>query len=86
MEDNKYPKVTLNFDSYRNAKIAMNGELYKEALEELWDILFRPLYKHGYADKFLDSEEHQEIIYKTIDKLAKKYQEYMESLRYDLEE
>lgn len=46
-------KVILEFDGYEESEemhLAINGSKYKSQLEELWQEMFRPRYKHGYND------------------------------------
>lgn len=70
------PKATLSFsipEEQDDFKDAMNGWRYRNQVEEIWNKVFRPYYKHGYSDqelnKLLSSPEGGII----IDKLAELY-------------
>ena len=50
---------------------AVNGTKYKIQIDEIWERLFRPSYKHGYDNELLNKGES----YQVIDTLARMYQE-----------
>lgn len=64
-------KITMQWDlskddSQEEVDDAMNGSKYKDMLDEMWQQLFRPRHKHGYADTGINDlvglqvEEEQE--------------------------
>lgn len=64
-------KLTLQYDlskedSQEDIDCALNGGKYKYMLDEMWQQLFRPRHKHGYADTEMNElvglqvEEEQE--------------------------
>jgi len=72
------PKATLSFsipEEQDDFNDAMNGWRYKNQIDEIWNTVFRPYYKHGYSDqelnKLLSSPEGGII----IDKLAELYRQ-----------
>jgi arsenate reductase-like glutaredoxin family protein len=56
---------------------ALKGSHYKWKLEEIWQNVFRPYYKHGYQDQELNDllEKMGEDGNKLMDKLADLYHE-----------
>jgi hypothetical protein len=34
-------------------EVAIHGWRYKDALDEVWNVCFRPLFKHGYSNREL---------------------------------
>lgn len=57
-------KAVLEFDlpeEQDDYESAINGHIYEAALQEIWDRLFRPRHKHGYANRdFTDLVETKE--------------------------
>lgn len=54
---------------------ALNGWKYKLQLDEVWDKVFRPAYKHGYLDDEINKLLEDEKCDKLFDKLADLYRE-----------
>ena len=73
-------KAILCFDSFEEAKIAMNGTNYLVALEEVWERVFRPNFKHGYSNEILDNKD----AYPVIEELSKIFNEILEDRSVDL--
>lgn len=74
------PKAVLEFnlpEEREELEHAQNGVKYSITLEEVWNNVFRPYHKHGYADqklnKLLESKDGQYI----IEKLIEIYQEVL---------
>jgi hypothetical protein len=47
-------KVILEFNSFEEAEElenALNGGKYRSQLEEIWNNVWRPFWKHGYANE-----------------------------------
>lgn len=71
-------KATLSFDMYEEKEAfndAVNGGKYKAALEEIWQQVFRPAFKHGYSKAGLTELSDRD--YEVIEKLSEIYQEVM---------
>ena len=41
-------KVTLYFDTEEEAVLAINARKYRDAVDDIWQQVFRPNFKHGY--------------------------------------
>ena len=57
-------------------KCAINGELYKSQIEDVWQILFRPRHKHGFDNVRLTellNGEHGDAIGEYLDILEDLY-------------
>ena len=59
-------------------ELAMNGARTKIALDEVWEKVFRPFYKYGYADEQLNELVKDEKVGQAIELLAKIYHEVLE--------
>ena len=73
-------KATLTFDLPDDADAfadAQAGTRYKLALDSIWQEVFRPHYKHGYADAALDQLAGTEAGGQLIDLLAERYQQVL---------
>jgi hypothetical protein len=74
-------KATLEFslpedqDEFKNA---VDGWKYKSAMDDVWDELFRPRWKHGYSDQTLEDLRKNESVETAIDMLEKMYKEIMD--------
>ncbi|MDB2447227.1 hypothetical protein N9W79_01240 [bacterium] len=73
-------KVILCFDNTEEAKVAMDGWKYKFTIEEVWEKVFRPNFKHGYNDETLDND----LAYKVIERLSEIYSQAIEDRNIDL--
>lgn len=68
-------KVTLEYnlpEETSEYEDAMNGTKYKIALDEAWNIVFRPGMKHGYYDERLNKlleSKHGQYIYEKLKEL-----------------
>ncbi len=86
-------KVTLEFsdegdfgaEEMRNARLAMNAQLYKDAFEEVWDKCFRPNNKHGYPGSETDLL-NKDSSYEVVEKLIEIYQEINNDLQIAMSE
>lgn len=72
------PRATLSFnipEEKEDFNDAMNGWKHRYQVEQIWEKVFRPYYKHGYRDeelnKLLSSDEGGII----INKLAELYRQ-----------
>lgn len=68
------PKAMLSFtlpEEREEFEDAQNGWKYKNQVEEIWNQVFRPYYKHGYSDqelnKLLNTKEGNLIMSKLSD-------------------
>ncbi len=72
-------KVILEFDSHEDAEElenCMNGGRYKSQLEDIWGVVFRGRYKHGYDNPRLNELiESSPEVNEAMDILEKLYQE-----------
>jgi hypothetical protein len=73
-------RATLEFDlpeAQEEFETAVNAWKYKVRIEDIWDQVFRPFYKHGYRDKELNDllDKLGDDGSKIIDKLADLYRE-----------
>ena len=73
-------KVTLKFelpaenDEYQDA---INGQKNSIILDEIWNRVFRPYYKHGYADTKLNTLLATKVGAEVLEKLQAIYQEVL---------
>jgi len=78
-------EVEDSFYDLQEFKVMLNGRIYKEALEEVWNYIFRPHRKHGYGDPILDKGmENGTDIQSTndvIEALIDRHQEVIEEMR-----
>lgn len=72
----------LEFDSeqweFDEALKAIHGSHYHSIIEDIWQSIFRPNFKHGYNDTLLDSD----LAYKIIKKLSDRYNDLLEQRNY----
>jgi hypothetical protein len=68
------PRATLSFslpEEREEFEDAQNGWKYKSQVEEIWNKVFRPYFKHGYPDQelneLLNTKEGNLIISKLAD-------------------
>lgn len=61
-------------------KTCQNAQRFKSAFEDVWQNLFRPYYKHGYADSEMDELMEDEKCRKLFEHLEKLYQEINKEL------
>lgn len=54
---------------------AINGGTYKYQLDEVWDMLFRPYYKHGYDDEKMNELLNSKNGRYIMDYLEKKFKD-----------
>jgi hypothetical protein len=54
---------------------AVNGTKYKDQIEEIWQRVFRPAYKHGYSHERLNELANSEEGYELIGLLADIYRD-----------
>lgn len=69
-------KATLEFnlpEEQEEHELALNGHKYKIAVEEIWNQVFRPYYKHGYDDSELNDLLHTDSGAIIVEKLAEIY-------------
>ena len=69
-------KVILEFDKFEESEElddALNGTKYRAQVEEMWNVLFRPLNKHGYPDERLNELCDVPEVREAIELLADKY-------------
>lgn len=63
---------------------ALHGTKYRAAIDEIWNKVFRPYFKHGYADaeinKLLEADKCKDL----LEKLAELYRESIDDIREDL--
>lgn len=71
------------FDDRDDARLLLDAHRYKAALEDMWEKIFRPYYKHGYMDPDLNKltedlkeDEHGKDV---IDYLSDLYREVLSS-------
>lgn len=70
--------VTFEFDMEEEADkidIALNGQKYKDQMDDVWEALFRPRWKHGYSNADLNKLLENEDVGKAIDMLEKMFQD-----------
>lgn len=75
------PKGMLEFDlpsEQEEFDIAIKAGRYQLAVEEVWERLFRPYYKHGYANETLNKLANTKSGGVIIEELAKIYREIVE--------
>ena len=81
-------KITVEFDDsnengefeMRRASDALNGTVYRQGHDEVWEKCFRPNNKHGYNNDILDKESS----YPVIEELIKLYQETQNNMEYQI--
>ncbi len=68
--------LTFNLpEEQEEFKDAVEGTKYKVKLEDIWNELFRPYYKHGYADAEIQTIVESKNGSKLMEYLIKKYNE-----------
>lgn len=75
------PKAKLEFklpEEQEGFNDALNGSDYKVQLEDVWNNVFRPHYKHGYPDQELQQliDDNYEVADKIIEKLSEIFISY----------
>lgn len=69
-------KAILEFqlpEEKQDHETALNGWRYQYKLDEVWNQVFRPAFKHGYADEELNKLSQSKTGQKLIEKLAELY-------------
>ena len=69
-------KATLSFnlpEEQEEFENAVNGSKYKWKMDDIWDKVFRPAFKHGYSQAGLTELSDRD--YEVIEKLADIYRE-----------
>jgi len=72
------PKHIIEFDmpeEREEMEDALNGWDYKYQLEEMWNLLFRPYYKHGYDDEKMNQLLNSKNGRYIMDYLEKKFKD-----------
>lgn len=70
------PKVTLEFnlpEDREEYEDTINGVKYKMALDAVWERIFRPRHKHGYANSAIEFSLESETAQVLMDELEKIY-------------
>lgn len=70
------PKATLSFnlpEEREEYEDAINGTKYKIQIDDTWNALFRPYYKHGYSDPEINELLEKEDAVKLFEKLVELY-------------
>lgn len=67
-------------------ELAQKGDVYKYALDEVWDRVFRPFYKHGYPEarineliEKLGENDNGELVCELIDRLSDIYRNILDN-------
>jgi hypothetical protein len=60
---------------------AIDGWKYKNAMEEVWQRVFRPFFKHGYSNAEIQSLSETEAGSRLIEALAEIYQDVAREMR-----
>lgn len=73
-------KAILEFklpEEKQDFEYASRGAEYMHTIDEIWNEVFRPHYKHGYKDKELQKlmEDNWDVASKIMDKLADIYRD-----------
>lgn len=69
-------KAVLEFnlpEEKEEHNLALNGLKYKNQLDDIWQILFRPRHKYGYNDKEIDKLINSKNGEKIMDFLEQQY-------------
>lgn len=62
-------------EEYEDFEHARKGSSYRDKLDDIWNDIFRPHFKHGYSDPELHAFSESELGGKIMTKLADMYHE-----------
>jgi len=79
--------ATISFDlpeEKENLQMALDAWQYKHALEEVWNKVFRPMFKHGYSDEAVNkaiAKCGDNAAFELVEALASLYNKETEDLK-----
>jgi hypothetical protein len=86
MESADY-KFTLTIQCETKEDVVMHSRAvdYKLALDEIWNVLFRPRHKHGYGNPEVDTIiQDSEEVNKVMDLLEERYRDLLQEYEINL--
>lgn len=81
-------KLKLEFDYYEEKEEfedALNGTKHRLIIDEIWQEVFRPYYKHGYSNEQIENLiiENEEVVEKLMDYLSARYHQVLKDNNYE---